>query len=234
MSTYIEDGRILTVTILLIGGSRAKTSAALAALEKHYDVQFAISGKQGIELAKAHPPRAVILDAVALGTPGERICRSLLAALPQTPILHIHPGASDGVQSPASMLLFPPITAKRLIASVERLLSVEDDEVIGCGPFHMNISRRILIAHGKETQLTPKLASLVEVFLRNPGQTIDRKRLMEKVWDTDYLGDTRTLDVHIRWIRQALEEGSRTPRYLKTVRGVGYCLDVSTAMAEIH
>lgn len=222
---------MMTVTILLIGGSLTKITGLLAALEKHYDVHVAFSGKQGIDVAKAHPPRAVILDAISLGTPGERICRSLMTAVPVAPVLHLHPGPMDSAQSPAAMTLFAPVTSKRLLTSLERLLSEGMDEVIGCGPFSMNVSRRILIANGRETQLTPKLASLVEVFMRNPGQTIDRKVLMEKVWETDYLGDTRTLDVHIRWIRKALEDGSTKPRYLKTVRGVGYCFDIQEALA---
>ncbi len=84
--------------------------------------------------------------------------------------------------------------------------------------------RRTLVAHGNETQLTPKQALLVETFLRHPRETLARKRLMEAVWDTEYMGDTRTLDVHIRWIRKAMEVGGN-PRYLMTVRGVGYRLD---------
>ena len=61
---------------------------------------------------------------------------------------------------------------------------------------------------------------------RQPGETLDRKMLMENVWDTSYLGDTRTLDVHVRWFRRAIEENPGDPRYLKTVRGVGYRLEV--------
>jgi DNA-binding response OmpR family regulator len=90
----------------------------------------------------------------------------------------------------------------------------------------MDVSRRVLVANGQETQLTPKLAVLVEMFLKHPGETLDRKTLMVQVWDTDYLGDTRTLDVHVRWIRQAIEPDPGKPRYLKTIRGVGYRLDI--------
>ncbi|MCA9909541.1 MAG: winged helix-turn-helix domain-containing protein, partial [Anaerolineae bacterium] len=78
----------------------------------------------------------------------------------------------------------------------------------------------------QETILTPKLSQLVEIFLRHPGQTLDRKLLMAQVWDTDYLGDTRTLDVHIRWFRRAVEDNPSKPLYLKTVRGIGYRLEL--------
>jgi DNA-binding response OmpR family regulator len=98
----------------------------------------------------------------------------------------------------------------------------------------VNLSRRILFANGQETSLTPKLVLLVETFFRHPGETLDRALLMERVWDTSYLGDTRTLDVHVRWIRRAIEENPGTPRYLKTVRGVGYRLDVPSATPALE
>ena len=79
--------------------------------------------------------------------------------------------------------------------------------------------------------MTPKLVQLVETFFRHPDETLDRKMLMERVWNTSYLGDTRTLDVHVRWIRRAIEANPSKPRYLKTVRGVGYRLEVSRAGA---
>jgi DNA-binding response OmpR family regulator len=79
----------------------------------------------------------------------------------------------------------------------------------------------------QETQLTPKVALLLELFMRQPGTTLDRKVLMEKVWQTEYMGDTRTLDVHVRWIRQAIEADPARPQLLKTVRGVGYCLQLN-------
>ena len=139
-------------------------------------------------------------------------------------------GPRKNARSQANTLLFSPVTARRLVNSVGRLLT-DKEEVIGCGPFVMNVPRRILIAHGQETQLTPKQASLVELFLRNPDKTLDRKTIMETVWNTDYVGDTRTLDVHVRWIRKILEKDSKKPRYIKTVRGVGYQLVVSNDTA---
>ncbi len=92
----------------------------------------------------------------------------------------------------------------------------------------MNRARRLLVVDGQETELTPKQALLIEMFFTNPGVTLDRRTLMEKVWQTDYLGDTRTLDVHVRWVRQMLEDDPSKPQYLQTVRGVGYRLEVET------
>lgn len=212
-------------TILLIGVTRAKDDA-LNTLEKHYHVVVARSGRQALDWTQRQQPDAIVLDAVSMNTVGDRISRSLKVAMPDVPIVHIHPGPRDKAESAADVVLLHPVSVRRLKNSVGRLLHVDEEEVICCGPFRMNLPRRILLAHGKETQLTPKAAALIEVFMRNPGETLDRKTLMAKVWETDYLGDTRTLDVHIRWLRKVMENGGKRPRYLQTVRGVGYRLDV--------
>jgi DNA-binding response OmpR family regulator len=75
--------------------------------------------------------------------------------------------------------------------------------------------------------LTPKQTKLLEVFLHNPGRLMTRPVLIRQVWHTDYTGDTRTLDVHMSWLRQAIEPVPRAPTYLKTVRGMGYRLDLA-------
>lgn len=211
-----------SATILLIGSKQAHKTF-LATLQKRYCVVAVTSGSQGVAHAAEQSPRVVVLDAASLRTPGERICRALKESLAHTPIIHIHPGPRKGASSEANTLLFPPVTARRLQNSIGRLLHSEED-VIRCGPFMMNLPRRILIAHGQETQLTPKQSALIALFLRNPNQTLDRKTIMETVWKTAYVGDTRTLDVHVRWIRKLLEKDSAVPDYLRTVRGVGYQL----------
>lgn len=209
--------------ILLIARSQAKNASFLTALKKRYTVIIAANGSQALTLADEQPPDAVILDAVSLRTPGDRICRDLRQKLGEVPIIHIHPDAK--AVSPADVILAHPFTSRKLVNSIERLLKLNDDQMVTCGAFSLNIPRRVLVAHGQETQLTPKLALLVELFFRAPGETISRKAIMEHVWKTDYLGDTRTLDVHIRWIRCAIERDPGKPQYLVTVRGVGYRLN---------
>lgn len=211
-------------TILMVANAGAKTAQYIQALEKKYQVIIARSGRQAVVKGRAQAPALVVLDAVSMRTTGVRICQGLHDKLAGVPVIHIHPGPRPQSESEAEVVLFPPLSARRLMNCVELLLGEAQDEVIECGPFRMNLPRRSLIAHGKEMQLTPKVAALLEVFMRHAGETLDRKTLMEKVWNTDYLGDTRTLDVHIRWVRDALENSSKKPRYLRTVRGVGYRL----------
>ena len=216
-----------TARVLLIGRSQGKGASFPASLKKRYELLIVPNGKQAETLAVKHKPHVIVLDAVSLRTPGDRICRNLRESLPDIPVIHIHPG-SPSEDNPADALLFQPFTARKLLNSIERLITLTDDEIITCGPFSLNIPRRTLISPQQESQLTPKVALLLEAFFRQPGVTLDRKTLMEKVWQTDYMGDTRTLDVHIRWIRQAIEAEPGKPRFLRTIRGIGYCLDVPT------
>jgi DNA-binding response OmpR family regulator len=78
----------------------------------------------------------------------------------------------------------------------------------------------------KEARLTPKQAKLLELFIQNHGRMLTRKQLIRDVWLTDYTGDTRTLDVHMSWLRKAVEADPKRPKFLKTIRGLGYRLDI--------
>ena len=91
----------------------------------------------------------------------------------------------------------------------------------------LDLSRGQVVTGNGAQQLTPMLCRLLEVFMRNPDKVLDRKFLMREVWETDYLGDIRTLEVHICWLRKKIEQDPRYPRYLKTVRGVGYHFSLS-------
>lgn len=213
--------------VLYIGRIQVNRSSIATALEKRYQVILAASGKVAVDLARQLSFQVVVLDAASMRTPGDRICLGLRQKLGKMPIVHIHPGPKNTSQSTADVVLFQPLTPRRLMNCIDRLLKPLDEQTITYGPFSINLDRRVLIANGQETHLTPKQSLLVETFLRHPGEVLDRKTLMEKVWQTDYLGDTRTLDVHIRWIREVIEKDPGKPRYLRTVRGVGYCLEVT-------
>ena len=213
--------------VLFIGRIQVNRSSIATALEKHYQVLIASSGKLGVDLVQQSPCQVVVLDAASLRTPGDRICLDLRHRLGKMPIIHIHPGPKNEAQSVADVVLYQPLTSRRLLSTVDRLLQSQNEATLTYGAFSVNLGRRVLIVGGQETQLTPKQSMLIEMFLRHPGEVLDRKTLMEKVWQTNYLGDTRTLDVHIRWIREAIEKDPGKPQYLRTVRGVGYCLEIN-------
>ena len=108
---------------------------------------------------------------------------------------------------------------------VHRLLPGDERYLIKVGPIKLNLAQRKVQCEGKDERLTPKQAKLLELFIQNPGRLLTRKRLIREVWYTDYTGDTRTLDVHMSWLRQAIEPDPKNPKYLKTIRGMGYRLD---------
>lgn len=218
---------MVAATILYIRNLRVKESPYVTSLKRKYNVCECASGKQALDIAETQPIDAVVLDSASLRSGGERVCRKIKSELADVPLVHIAFNSGTQKKSPADVVLNDP-TPRRLVNSLGRFLTKREEEVLHAGPFAMNVPRRILIAHGKETQLTPKQAQLVELFLRSPGKTLARKTIMEKVWDTNYMGDTRTLDVHIRWVRKVLENDTQRPQYLKTVRGVGYKLEVNS------
>ncbi len=213
--------------VLLIESVRANGKSFASALRKRYDISVAYSGRQGVSVAHDLLPDVVILDAVSMRTTGDRICRALRAQLPDTPIIHIRP-AWEGKEkpSPADVILCHPFTWRKLLNRVKRFVDVQgkDGEILEVGRIRLNVPQRLLIIDDREKRLTPKLAGLAELFLKYPNTVLARKTLIQEVWDTEYMGDTRTLDVHIRWLREALEENPSRPRIITTVRGVGYRL----------
>jgi DNA-binding response OmpR family regulator len=220
--------------VLVIGRNQTKPGAFAVSLKKRYEVVVAANGTEALRLTQQHMPNVIVLDAISMRTTGERICRVLRAELGEIPVVHIHPGPEQMADSCADVLIFNPQSTRKITNAVERLIKFSDDKTVTCGPLALNIARRTLVMNGHESQLTPKVALLLELFMRQPGKVLDRRVLMEEIWNTDYLGDTRTLDVHIRWIREAIEENPGRPRYLKTVRGVGYRLDVPPDHGDAH
>jgi DNA-binding response OmpR family regulator len=209
--------------VLLIESARDNSVSFAASLKRKYQVQIAHSGKQGLVMAFDRRPDVIVVDAASLRTSGDRICSKLRAALGELPIIHIRAAGTPPTPSEADVLLSLPFTSRKLINRIERfaVASVES-KVLETGPFSLNLEHQTLTTPWSEKKLTPKLVTLMEMFMQNPEQTLGRKQIMQKVWNTDYIGDTRTLDVHIRWLRKVVEPNPRKPQYITTVRGEGY------------
>jgi DNA-binding response OmpR family regulator len=115
-----------------------------------------------------------------------------------------------------------PFTARTIVDRVTRLLDRQQRGVLKAGRLTLNLQTRC-VSYGDVThRLTPKQCALLQVFMVHEGTTLTRRFLMSTVWNTDYMGDTRTLDVHVRWLRERIEDNPSNPQYLRTVRGVGY------------
>lgn len=220
---------------MLVEGTHFHKKASFnLALSRHYDVVAATTGKQAQRLADMVTPDIIVLNGASLRTSGERICSALRQQCDGVPLIYIlkekmsQPNSS---QDNADVILRMPFTSRKLINRIQRFLEADDGEVLEVGPFHLNLKNHILTTTRGNTRdeerLTPKMAALLELFLRNPNEVLKRDYLMQEVWQTDYMGDTRTLDVHIRWIREAVEKNPSKPNYIITVRGVGYKMSLN-------
>lgn len=212
------------VILLIERAGKPETTFAPALERKNFRIQVVDTGAAALKTARKESPDLVILNAASLGSNGLRICQRLLKDLKKIPLIHIlaDEHEEDAEASEANVTLVLPFTPRKLINRIKRLLPGQRKDAVEVGPIRFSPGVRIVEAHGREKRLTPRTAALLEIFLKNPGEVLDRKYLMREVWQTDYVGDTRTLDVHVRWVREAVEPTPAKPRYLVTVRRVGY------------
>ncbi len=214
-------------TILLVEGIRPKASLAPILERRKYTVICATNSKEAVARAKEHALSLIILDATAARTDGVRLCRDVRAQLDSVAILLlVRPSALIDAACGADYVLPQPFTPRKLLNRVARMLPSGEADVISAGDLTLNISNRCVRLGRKEHQLTPKQSQLLEIFMRQPNEVVTRRQLMKQVWETDYMGDTRTLDVHVRWLRQIIESDPDQPRRLVTVRSVGYKLKI--------
>ena len=204
--------------VLLIEGKRADRPSYMSGLSKKgFDVESAETGSEALKKLKSIDPKAVIVDAASMRTSGTRICSGLRKALSDTPIILIVAEDQNGVNPEcADEVLQLPFTLQKLLNRLKPYMSINQNKKLVCGSIELDLKQRWLCCAGKRTRLTPRLFTLMETFMRQPGEVLQREELFKTLWETDYLGDMRSLDVHISWLRQALEEDPRHPRYIKT------------------
>jgi DNA-binding response OmpR family regulator len=187
-------------------------------------IDFAITQKAGLEKALQLQPQVVIINPSNSSFRAERLCHALPRRAPSVRSLVI----LDRLQSdiPCEQSLLRPFTVRKLRDTIYKLLDEAAPHIIDAGPLQLDVIARVVDGPLGEQHLTPKQCHLLATFMRHPNQVISRKDLMDQIWDTEYLGDTRTLDVHVRWLREKIEADPKRPRLLQTRRGVGYVLVV--------
>jgi DNA-binding response OmpR family regulator len=215
-------------SLLVIEGKHADHPAFVPALRKKgFVVELVSNGSQALtRLTGGFKPDVVVVNAATLRTSGKRICQSLREKAPKLPILLILDSDHELEKMDANVILSLPFTAQKLVNRIRHLLPSDGNENIHAGPVSLDIEKRIVCSLDKQTRLTPRLARLLKTLIDHQGEVIERKTLFSQVWETDYTDDTRTLDVHISWLRSAIEVDPEDPKILKTIRGVGYRLDV--------
>jgi len=121
---------------------------------------------------------------------------------------------------------------QKLVNRVKRLLPIENNGGLRVGPIMLDVEQHRAIIREKQVQLTPRLVILLKLLMERAGEVINREEMFRIAWETDYTGDTRSLDVHMSWLRQAIEDNVRHPEFIKTVRGVGYRLDLDASSTQ--
>ncbi len=219
----------MIATILWLEGKRAESPHFVPGLRKKgFQVETVSSGAEALARFSAVAPDLVVLNAASMRTSGKRICRSLRELSNGVPIVIINnPETADNETLDANVVLHLPFTTRKLLNRISPFLPVEAEDTLSAGPIQLFLDRKLVSCQGRETKLTPRLSHLLKIFLEHPGEAMERDQLFREVWSTEYTVDTRTLDVHISWLRQALEEDPHKPLLLKTIRGLGYRLDVA-------
>ena len=215
-------------TLLLVEGKHADLPTFTAALRKKgFVVELVSSGSEGLaRLAEGFTPDMIVVNAATLRTSGKRICQSLREKNSGLPILLIMDEDRELEKVDADAVLSLPFTAQKLVNRIRHLLPGDGKDSIHAGAIRLDVEKRMVRCGAKQARLTPRLVNLLKAFIDQPGEVIERKALFSKVWETNYTDDTRTLDVHVSWLRQAIEINPDEPVFLKTIRGVGYRLDV--------
>jgi len=214
-------------TLLVIEGRHAEIpSFAIDLQKKGFDIVSAQNGSDAVSKLKQTNPSLVIVNAPSLRSTGIRICHSLRKKDSKIPIILIVENGKTHDKDLVDSVLGLPFTVQKLVNRVKALLPGDGNNVLSVGPIRLDLENRRVRSLGRNTKLTPRLITLLQILMDKHGEVVEREALFKKAWDTNYTGDTRTLDVHISWLRRALELDPNNPKFLKTIRGIGYRLDV--------
>jgi DNA-binding response OmpR family regulator len=216
----------MPATVLIIANDTSVTSAyAEAFSKKEFTVLTAHSGRQALAQVKTRTPDTIVLDTTSPRLSVKRLVRSLRRDSYAILILLAHnPNRADGMNH--AQLILPKTTSpKKLVQRVRAALENRPPREMRAGNLTLNVERRRITRGNRSQKLTPKEFALLKLFMQRPGQVVSRGTLMQEIWNTDYLGDTRTLDVHMRWLREKIEENPNDPKLIVTVRGEGYRLE---------
>ncbi|NMA68762.1 MAG: response regulator transcription factor [Desulfitobacterium sp.] len=205
-------------------------------LEKEgYQVLIAGDGPEALDILEKKQPDLVVLDIMLPGMSGLEVCSEIrripkFADLPVImltargeeidKVLGLEIGADDYITKPFS----PRELIARIRARLRRMKPVEEENSILWQDLRIDLDRFQVFVRGELVELTPKEFELLRVLASHPGKVFSREELLERIWGYEYMGDTRTVDVHIRHLRQKIERDPSNPVYLETMRGIGYRL----------
>jgi two-component system response regulator RegX3 len=201
-----------------------------------YEVTVAETGPSALTEFDRVGPDLVLLDLMLPGMSGTEVCR-VLRAKSNVPVIMLTARDSEidkvvGLELGADDYVTKPFSSRELLARIRAVLRRrgDDDEllpgVLEGGPIRLDVDRHVVTVNGAVTQLPLKEFDLLEVLLRNAGRVLTRGQLIDRVWGASYVGDTKTVDVHVKRLRTKIEPDPANPRYVTTVRGLGYKFEV--------
>ncbi|SNR48567.1 response regulator transcription factor [Blastococcus mobilis] len=202
-----------------------------------YDAVVAATGPAALAEFDRAGADIVLLDLMLPGLPGTEVCRALRSRS-NVPIIMLTAKDAEidkvvGLELGADDYVTKPYSARELVARIRAVLrrrgdaaeAAPDDGVLEAGPVRMDVERHVVAVDGEQVPLPLKEFDLLEYLMRNAGRVLTRGQLIDRVWGSDYVGDTKTLDVHVKRLRAKLEPDPANPKYLLTVRGLGYKLE---------
>jgi two-component system response regulator RegX3 len=223
------------VTRLLVVEDEESFSDALSfMLEREgFEVAVVNDGPAALTEFERHGADLVLLDLMLPGLSGTEVCRALRQRS-AVPVIMLTARDSEidkvvGLELGADDYVTKPFSARELVARIRAVLRRRGDAVeerltvtLEAGPVRMDVERHVVTVNGVTVPLPLKEFELLEMFLRNVGRVLTRGQLIDRVWGSDYVGDTKTLDVHVKRLRTKIESEPSNPRHLVTVRGLGY------------
>jgi two-component system response regulator RegX3 len=226
------------VTRVLVVEDEESFSDALSYMlrKEGFEVAVAANGNDALDEFDRSGADLVLLDLMLPGLPGTEVCRQLRARS-SVPVIMLTAKDSEvdkvvGLELGADDYVTKPFSSRELVARIRAVLrrGTETTEltppVLEAGPVRMDVDRHVVTVSGDSVRLPLKEFELLELLLRNAGRVLTRGQLIDRIWGADYVGDTKTLDVHVKRLRAKIEPDPAQPTYLQTVRGLGYKFEV--------
>ncbi|MGN9841591.1 winged helix-turn-helix domain-containing protein [Nonomuraea sp. H19] len=223
--------------VLVVEDEESFSDALSYMLRKEgFEVSIAATGPEALDTFDRNGADLVLLDLMLPGLPGTEVCRSLRQRS-KVPVIMLTAKDSEidkvvGLELGADDYVTKPFSSRELVARIRAVLRRQGDvaeeletAVLAVGPVRMDVDRHVVAVRGEQVQLPLKEFELLEVLLRNAGRVLTRGQLIDRVWGADYVGDTKTLDVHVKRLRAKIEADPSNPRCILTVRGLGYKFD---------
>ena len=223
-------------TILVVEDETTLRETLAEALEAEgFRVVQAPDGREALTRFRAERPDLILLDLMLPELSGIEVCR-IVRAESSVPIVMLTAKDSEldkvvGLELGADDYITKPFSLRELTARIRALFrrseqtattTASGPSIVDLGGVQVDLAGHRLLRDGETIPIKPKAFELLAFLLRNPGQAFTRDQLLEHVWGYDYAGETRTVDVHVHWLRSTLEDDASAPKYIHTVRGVGY------------